>query len=109
MIDGTLFLWYVDVVVREGLRQQRAWLVAQGRLADSRKNAILIVDPAPGHNADLRGIRRQLALLEKELNLKVIVAPAGYSAVGQPCDQIHRHVQAAEDTITAADDPSAHT
>ena len=34
------------------------------------------------------------------MNMKVLVAPAGYSAVGQPCDQIHRHVQAAEDTFT---------
>jgi hypothetical protein len=31
--------------------------------------------------------------------MKLIQAPGGYSAVGQPCDQIHRHVQAAEDNF----------
>ena len=31
--------------------------------------------------------------------MKLVHAPGGYSAVGQPCDQIHRHVQAAEDAF----------
>ena len=35
----------------------------------------------------------------QELCLKLVHAPGGYSAVGQPCDQIHRHVQAAEDAF----------
>jgi hypothetical protein len=35
----------------------------------------------------------------QELCMKLIHAPGGYSAVGQPCDQIHRHVQAAEDNF----------
>ena len=31
--------------------------------------------------------------------MKLVHALGGYSAVGQPCDQIHRHVQAAEDAF----------
>ena len=37
MMDGEHFVWYLDVVVREGLRQQRAWLDKQGRVEDARK------------------------------------------------------------------------
>ena len=33
----------------------------------------------------------------QELHLKLLYAPGGYSAVGQPFDQIHRHVQTGED------------
>ena len=97
MVDAELFLWYLDVVVREGLRQQREYLTQQGRDEDARKIALLVVDPAPGHKAFKRGLRIRTDLLEKELHLKILEAPPGYSAVGQPCDQIHRQVQAKED------------
>eukprot|EP00973_Karenia_brevis_P006036 820952-Karenia_brevis.AAC.1 len=35
----------------------------------------------------------------QELHMKILIAPAGGSAEGQPCDQIHRTVQDAEDTF----------
>ena len=97
MVDGELFVWYLDVVVREGLRRQRRLLVEQGREGDSRKRAYVIVDKAPGHDSYTKGMRRRIVLIEKELHMKLVIAPPGYSSVGQPCDQIHRQVQTAED------------
>ena len=103
MVDAETFLWYVDVIVREGLRQQREHLKQKGGMKNGVPEADLqakiIVDEAPTHKAFKRGIRKRLTLLEKELHMKILWGPSGYSAVGQPCDQIHRQVQSKEDVF----------
>jgi hypothetical protein len=65
-------VWHVVFVTfanfpLQGLRQQRELLRQQGRIEDSKKVALLIVDAAPGHRAHKRGIARRVALLEKDL------------------------------------------
>ena len=97
MSDAELFLWYLDVPFREALRQQRQHLRTQGRQHDAEKTARLIIDPASCHVAGSRGEGLRREQLCDELNLKIKDAPAGYSAEGQPCDQIHHSIQCKQD------------
>ena len=46
MYDAELFLWYLDVVLREALRQQRRRLVHSGRSGDASRKAVLRIDAA---------------------------------------------------------------
>ncbi len=97
MADGEVFLWHLTTVVREALRQQRSRLVAQGKVEESGRVALYLVDAAPCHLAKSRGIRVRRDMLEKELNVRILDAPGHYSAAGQPCDQVHRSIQAKTD------------
>ena len=94
MSNAQLFLWYLDVPVREALRWQREKLRAQGRHSDARKRAVVLLDPASCHMAYLNGERLRRDELCAELNMEIKEAPAGWSATGQPCDQVHRSIQA---------------
>jgi hypothetical protein len=55
MANAELWLWYLDVVVREMLRQKRAQLLAQ-RSPHADKTAVLLVDPASVHFAVANGL-----------------------------------------------------
>ena len=67
MMDAETFLWYVDVIVREGLRQQREHLKQKGGMKDgvpeAELEAKIIVDEAPTHKAFKRGIRKRFGAL----------------------------------------------
>ena len=97
MNNGQLFIWYLDVVVREALRQQRAYMQSVGLGVLGRRMASLIVDRASCHYSLSRGQKLRRDAICDGLGLELILAPAGYSAVGQPCDAMHRSLQAKED------------
>ena len=55
--------------------------------------AVLLVDPASCHTAFENGEQIRRDQLCEELRLKIKHAPAGFSAAGQPGDQIHASLQ----------------
>ena len=95
MYDSQLFLWYLDVVFREALRQQRAKLSS----ACAGKTAVLLVDPASCHVAWKNGERLRREQLCRELSLTIKEAPAGFSATGQPADQVHHSIHCKLDAM----------
>ena len=72
MFDADLFLWYLDVVFREALRQQRQKLTVSGRDTDAAKQAVLLIDPASCHVAWKNGeqLRREKICNELHLTIK---------------------------------------
>ena len=144
MNNAELFIWYIDVVIREWLRQKRQSLRTAGRHNDATKTAILLIDPASCHTAHSNGEKERREQLCSEINLEIHEAPAGnfkitittlcikiehvqsmrllsrantvkvaeiavgshmttpetgFSAAGQPCDQIHSALHAKAITV----------